>query len=278
MPQLAALALRSTVPTSIVLEEDLASTVSWGTAGMTSSKARIVQTLESRKIRHLYRQLGERMRFVVAISEHEKEIFSADIPPERITVIPHGVDLVEFSPLNSSTVAYDAAVFGTVDDGARELVIAACRESYVLEPGLRWAFVGGNSEDLRAELADTRAVVTGRVANLRPHYAAAAAVVVPSTKAVGVKTTLLQAWAMGRPVIATSRALVGLPARDGENVLIADSPRDMANAVVRLRNQHSLRARLSQGARQTSQQFDLRVGGEDFAKLCLAHVRVRGDV
>ena len=44
--------------------------------------------------------------------------------------------------------------------------------------------------------------------------------VVPANYGAGVKTTVLQAWALGRPVVATTFAVDGLPAVSGENLLV----------------------------------------------------------
>ena len=50
----------------------------------------------------------------------------------------------------------------------------------------------------------------------------------------GIKNKILQAWAMGRPVVATPESLGGIKARDGLNILVRDEARSFAEAVAEL--------------------------------------------
>ena len=45
---------------------------------------------------------------------------------------------------------------------------------------------------------------------------------------------LLEAMALGSPVVATSKAVEGLNVRDGEHLQIRDSPHEFARAVIEL--------------------------------------------
>jgi len=54
----------------------------------------------------------------------------------------------------------------------------------------------------------------------------------------------------GQPVVATPMAVEGLYARDGEDVLIADSAREFAAAVVRLYRDEALWNRLSEAGQE----------------------------
>jgi glycosyltransferase involved in cell wall biosynthesis len=50
----------------------------------------------------------------------------------------------------------------------------------------------------------------------------------------GIKNKILQAWAMGRPVVATSASLGGLSAQDGLNVLVRDDMKEFAHGIAEL--------------------------------------------
>ncbi|MGI4946454.1 MAG: glycosyltransferase, partial [Janthinobacterium lividum] len=63
--------------------------------------------------------------------------------------------------------------------------------------------------------------VTGRVPDVRPYLAHAAAAVAPMRIARGIQNKVLEAMAMARPVVVTADALEGIAARPGQEVLLA---------------------------------------------------------
>jgi glycosyltransferase involved in cell wall biosynthesis len=50
----------------------------------------------------------------------------------------------------------------------------------------------------------------------------------------GTRLKILEAWAMGRPVLSTTLGAEGLPARDGDNIAIADEPAGFAGRAAAL--------------------------------------------
>lgn len=56
--------------------------------------------------------------------------------------------------------------------------------------------------------------------------------------------------ASGTPVVATSHVLKGIEAKDGEHLLVADAPYQMAYQVIRLLRDSALRYHLARNARQ----------------------------
>jgi glycosyltransferase involved in cell wall biosynthesis len=62
---------------------------------------------------------------------------------------------------------------------------------------------------------------------------------------------MLDAWASGLPVVATTIACEGLPAVDGENVLVADEAAGFAAAMRRVQRDPALARRLGEQGRRT---------------------------
>jgi glycosyltransferase involved in cell wall biosynthesis len=83
---------------------------------------------------------------------------------------------------------------------------------------------------------DSRVHVTGGVADVRPYLERAAVVVVPRRTGGGTRLEILEAMAMEKPIVSTTVGVAGLPVRDGEHLLIADTPEEFASAVTRLLN------------------------------------------
>jgi glycosyltransferase involved in cell wall biosynthesis len=240
------------VPVIAVLEEGLERSVlapqerSW----LHSQAAR----LEQRRVERLYRRTGDVATTVVAISTGERDHLAASgVRRDRIVVVPHGVDTSYFEPADPvSEPEYDVGVFAELRF-ARNLNPA--RDAFLWStkhhPDLRWAFVGAiepaDADDLRA----AGATVTGRVDDLRPHYASTNVVLVPAVAVTGVKTTLLQAWAMGNPVVTTPESSIGVPAVDGVNLLVGRSTPELVERCAELVASSDLRDQIAAAGRET---------------------------
>jgi len=60
---------------------------------------------------------------------------------------------------------------------------------------------------------------------------------------------IIEAWAAGTAVVSTSLGAEGLPAREGENILIADDPESFIRAVSRLLESATERGRIGRAGR-----------------------------
>ena len=70
--------------------------------------------------------------------------------------------------------------------------------------------------------------------DVRPIVARAAVSIAPIRRGGGTRLKILEAMALGAPVVATRKAAEGLDVRDNEHLLLADTPEAFAAAVVRL--------------------------------------------
>ncbi len=81
------------------------------------------------------------------------------------------------------------------------------------------------------------------------HLAAAKVAVVPILSGSGTRLKIIEAWAAGTAVVSTSLGAEGLPARDGENILLADDPSSFSGAVSRLLESPAERERIGRAGR-----------------------------
>lgn len=122
-------------------------------------------------------------------------------------------------------------------------------------PGLRWKLVGKNPDAVRALVAaDPRVVLTGPLDDAITSIAAARVAVVPLLSGSGTRVKILEAWAAGVPVVSTSVGAEGLDAREGEDLLLADSPAEFAACVDRILSSTELRGRLAVAGRHRYEQ------------------------
>lgn len=172
----------------------------------------------------------------------------------RIRVVPNGVDRNDLDRpkrpepgrlIYPGSVTY-AANLGAVQYFARDilpLVRAARPEA--------WLAVTGAVGDVDvAGLANMAGVAfTGHLADVKHAVASSAVCVVPLRIGGGTRLKILEAMALGTPVVATSKGAEGLAVTPERDILIADRPNDFAAAVLRVLNDPALAARLGANGR-----------------------------
>ena len=118
------------------------------------------------------------------------------------------------------------------------------------DPTLRWRLVGMNPHAIAHTLAGLEQVeITGAVADAMAEIERSKIAVVPLLSGSGTRVKILEAWAAGTPVVSTRIGAEGLPGRDGEHFLLADSPADFAAAIRQLLQDEALAATLSAAGR-----------------------------
>jgi len=117
-------------------------------------------------------------------------------------------------------------------------------------PSLVWRLVGKNPAAVsRFTSGDPRIQVTGEVDDAIAELAKARAAVVPLLAGSGTRFKILEAWSAGLPVVTTTIGAEGLPARDGDNLRIADGGPAFAAAVTQVLENASLRRKLGHAGR-----------------------------
>lgn len=208
--------------------------------------ARLVWAREGRNLLAYERRAASACERTLFVSEPEAMRFVARAPElaSRVTSVENGVDLHRFSPSNGFPRPYadgPCVVFtGHMDywpnqDAAHWFASGILPVLQARRPDLQFWIVGANPDDAVRALARRPGVhVTGRVADVRPYVAHADAVVVPLRTARGIQNKVLEAMAMGRPVIATGAAFEGVRAEAGRDLLVADDVSGFAASVERV--------------------------------------------
>jgi sugar transferase (PEP-CTERM/EpsH1 system associated) len=174
----------------------------------------------------------------------------AELAPDvasRAVAVENGVDLVRFSPADSYAWPFDEAgeclVFtGNMDYWPNaDAVIWFARDILPrlrqTKPSLRFWIVGANpTVDVRALAAHPGVHVTGRVEDVRPYVAHAAAIVCPLRIARGIQNKVLEGMAMGKPVIASPAAYEGVRAVAGRDLLVADGVEAFVTTIAEVLN------------------------------------------
>lgn len=99
--------------------------------------------------------------------------------------------------------------------------------------------------------------ITGRVDDPVPFYNRSQLAVVPLRSGGGSRLKILEAMALGRPVVSTTLGQEGLSLQDGQEILTADDPQTFANRVVQLLEDKRRRERYAKaGRRRVEMDYD----------------------
>ena len=117
-------------------------------------------------------------------------------------------------------------------------------------PSLRFTIVGMRPTPAVQALAGEHVVVTGTVPDVRPYLAHAAVVVAPLRIARGVQNKVLEAMAMGRPVVASAACAGGIDATPGAEFAVAATAPEYVEQIVGLLDDPSRAEAMGAAARR----------------------------
>jgi sugar transferase (PEP-CTERM/EpsH1 system associated) len=223
-------------------------------------RSRLMASLDLGRTRRYESCLLERYRRVLVTSLRDKEalanLSSRKDMDGRFVVLPNGVDLDYFSPIDapcdsatlifSGKMSYHANVAAALD-----LATQIMPHIWARRADVRLIIAGKDpGPELLALRADPRITVTGTVPDLRPYLARASVAVSPIRYSVGIQNKLLEAMAMATPVVSTPQATAALQVQPGRDLLVADTAQAVADEVMDLLSDDTARHRVGQAGRR----------------------------
>lgn len=239
-------------------------------AGATAMMRR-VGMIEAQRIRIYEKTLPGRFAHVLVTSEHERQKLlhlldwdggnscnnSRELEGNKgsrigwqyqnIAVLPNGVDRSYFAaycgPRQAETLVFSGKMsYHANVAAALYLVEHILPRIWRKRPSVRLVLAGCDPPRILRRLAhNPRIELTGYVPDLRPYIAQAQVAVCPLPYAVGIQNKVLEAMALGTPVVASPCAIAGLQAVAGRDLLVADHPDAFAAAVLHLLDSQPLR-------------------------------------
>jgi sugar transferase (PEP-CTERM/EpsH1 system associated) len=230
-----------------------------------------------RKMRAFESESCRRFDTVVTVSREDREMIEREYEAENVYDVPTGVDVEFFKPSGDVVPEAHNLVFtGSMDWLPNEDAIRYFTEQIMplikqKVPGVTLTVVGRNPYPGLLELSkhDDSIVVTGRVDDVRPFMEKAAAYIVPLRIGGGTRLKIFEAMAMEKAVVSTTVGAEGLPVRNDEELILADTPEAFAGSVVRLLQDQTLARSLGQrAAARVRETFGWRRVAENFASIC----------
>ncbi|GCE23427.1 glycosyltransferase [Dictyobacter kobayashii] len=230
---------------------------------------RTVALLEYKRTKRYERQLQQKIAHIVTTSESDRQSLFAlarsarlkeEPNPERITVVPCGVDLDYFAPSDQRYRPYNIVFSGKMSYHAN---VAAAQYLYHkimpliwrVEPAATLTIVGSHPpQSIQRLRLDQRVEITGYVDDIRPYIKRAHIMLSPMVYSVGIQNKVLETMALGTPAVISAHSAQALSARPGHDMFSATSAQEFATAALHLMRDAALREKISQQARQYVEQ------------------------
>jgi glycosyltransferase involved in cell wall biosynthesis len=196
------------------------------------------------------------------VSEKEKEHLLRISPGyKNIGIVPNGIEVDDYhdsydSP-NPDTLIYSGALdyyanFDAMNFFLRDIFPLIVKE----RPGIKLLITGRKDISKIKQLPSYHNVVfTGYINDIHSAIYSSWCSIVPLRIGGGTRLKILEAMALGSPVVSTTKGAEGLNVQNGHDILIADEPLAFAQAVLRLLRSPSLRERLGCNGQQTVKRY-----------------------
>jgi glycosyltransferase involved in cell wall biosynthesis len=196
------------------------------------------------------------------VSHQERQLFERFFPESKskVEIVPNGINFRDYSVLK-------------VKPKPNRLIFTGPFRYHVNYEAMQW-FISEVYPKILAQLPNTQLMITGDhknlplpsnknitltgfVADIKPLIASSWISIAPLLSGGGTRLKILEAMAIGTPVVSTTKGAQGLEAKSEEHLMIADSAESFANHVVKILNDKELHARLATSARKlVSEKYD----------------------
>ena len=197
-------------------------------------------------------------------------------PMAMIAVVPNAVDVDALRPLARPDRLDSVLFVGKSDFAPNREAVRFIRERLapaLADAGITAMLVGPDGRDAPG------VAYLGRVPDVSGCYERSFAAIVPLTSGSGTRLKVLEALALGRPVVATAKAVEGLGLVSGVHYLRADTPAEYLSQLSLLRDRDCWDSLANEGRAVTEARFSWRFAGaalEDLVQGVAAKPRASG--
>ena len=195
----------------------------------------------------------------VVVTEDEKQVLSS-LGVKNVWVIPNIHEEISLS----EKVAFDqrsGLVFiGSYNhppniDAVKWLCLEIMPLVWASRPDITVNLLGSNLKDEVKELASDQVVVTGYVPEVELYFQKSRVFVAPLRFGAGMKGKIGQSLSLGLPTITTRIGAEGMGLIDHQDVLIADTAEEFAQAVIELYDNRELWQKLADNSLETIKRY-----------------------
>jgi polysaccharide biosynthesis protein PslH len=234
---------------------------------------RLLARLRWLKLKRYISRLLKNFNSSTVVSEKEYQIIARNFQGHegKVDVLPNGVDFREYQNVNVDRRPKHLIFSGSFTFPANYLAMQwfiGRVFPLVLEkiPEAQLIITGDHADLPLPSMKNV--ILTGYVEDIKSWIASCDVSIAPIWSGGGTRLKILEAMAVGTPVVATSKGAEGLLAQSGTHLLIEDDPQKFAECVIQLLTNSGLREKLSYNAAQfVKEKYDWQIIMPQFLRL-----------
>ena len=246
---------RGNKPLLVLDEHNIEYDLQRRTAGSADGLSRrVYSSLNWRKLGREEKAAWRRFDGVVLTSERDAQLLSSVSPATRLAVVPNGVNVEQFQPSTGTPEPDRLLFFGANNyfpnhDALLYFIDEILPKVVERRPNVKLSIVGPGVQPAVLARESRHVEIAGFVDDLMPHLDRASVVVVPLRIGGGTRLKIVEAMAKSKAIVSTRIGAEGIDLTHERDVLLADSPTDFAQQIVRALSEPELAQRLGQQAR-----------------------------
>lgn len=198
--------------------------------------------LNQRKLKKYEFNMYRSSHRTLTLTLQERELLLSYASDLNISVVPHGVDVEFFKSSTKPDSKENSIMFlGNYPhepnrDAINYFYDNCWQELKEKIPDIKFYVVGRfpTEEIIEMGKTDKNIIVTGTVDDVREYFEKAKVFICPVRMGTGFRGKILEAMAMGLPIVSSELGAHGIPIKNRENVIIAEEPSEIVNSITEL--------------------------------------------
>lgn len=212
---------------------------------------RYFEGVEQKRV-YQYERVLASFNLSLVCSAEDKQYLEQAHHLDNISLLPNGVDTSTFTAVHHDYRHNHSLLFtGNMDYGPNIDAVNYFVEEILPKvqfhfPKIKFVIAGQRPVPKVLALANEHVKVTGFIPNLASEYNAASVVVAPLRFGAGTQNKVLEAMAMGVPVVCSHIGFKGLGIESGEGAIMQTEPEAFAQSIIQLLSSEKMRQTVGQ--------------------------------
>jgi glycosyltransferase involved in cell wall biosynthesis len=201
-----------------------------------------------------------------AVSEIDLKFYKEiSFNAEKIHLFSNVIDIDNYTknvdpPLNFKNPSiYLAGSFGpnsSMDKAARWVISKVFPLILQKYPKITFYIVGNGSIETLSDVKHPNIHITGKLSSVLPYLKNSTVALVPLMFESGTRYKIIEAAACGIPIVSTTLGAEGIPVEHNKNIIIADTPEDFANGIIKIIENPEFALNLAKECKKLIQEFN----------------------
>lgn len=212
--------------------------------------------IQTKRLKEFELDILQKADAVISITDFDKKEFEKLGCTKPIFTCITGVNVNEYQVkisevTKADTIFYFASMDWMPNQEAVKWFLDNCWDTVNKAiPGSKFIIAGRGMPASLKQMNKPNVIVIENVTNGKLFYQQHELMIVPLLSGSGLRIKIIEGMAYGKAIVSTSVGAEGIECTNGQNIFIEDSPKEFANAVIKLLKNKSLQQQVKDDATQ----------------------------